>query len=116
MGHGLLTYALVEEGLKQSAADTEPRDGEVRVREWLDYATRRVPEMQIKEMKRALARGIKLSFADEERALSISNRSGQRPRVFYRRELDSQPLVVARPDNAPAPAKPKTLPVKPTRP
>ncbi|HYH86201.1 MAG TPA: caspase family protein [Pyrinomonadaceae bacterium] len=108
VGHGLLTYALVEEGLKKSEADTEPKDGEVRVREWLDYATRRVPEMQIKEMQRALARGIKLSFADEERALNIANRSGQRPRVFYRRELESQPLVVARP--AAAPARPKAAP------
>jgi WD40 repeat protein len=108
VGHGLLTYALVEEGLKRSEADTEPKDGEVRVREWLDYATRRVPEMQIVEMKRALARGIKLSFADEERALNIANRSGQRPRVFYRRELESQPLVVARPPATPA--RPKTSP------
>jgi WD40 repeat protein len=110
VGHGLLTYALVEEGLKQSSADAEPIDGEVRVREWLDYATRRVPEMQITEMKRALARGIKLSFADEERALNIANRSGQRPRVFYRRELESQPLVVARPAPRPgaAPAAART--------
>ena len=66
--------------------------------------------MQIAEMKRALARGIKLSFADEERALNISNRSGQRPRVFYRRELESQPLVVARPAAAPASDKPRTPP------
>src|SRR5207248_10544760 len=47
LGHGLLTYALVEEGLKQAAADYEPRDGEVRVREWLDDATARVPAMQV---------------------------------------------------------------------
>jgi len=113
LGHGLLTYALVEEGLKKSSADAEPKDGEVRVREWLDYATRRVPEMQIVEMKRALARGIKLSFADEERSLNIANRSGQRPRVFYRRELESQPLVVARPAaTAPTGDKPKTLPAQ----
>lgn len=97
VGHGLLTYALVEEGLRGSAADNEPKDGEVRVREWLDYATRRVPEMQVAEMKRANARGLKLSFAEDESALSIRRRSGQRPRVFYRRELEAQPLVVARP-------------------
>src|SRR6266542_2079306 len=35
LGHGLLTYALVEEGLKQAAADSDPKDGEVWVREWL---------------------------------------------------------------------------------
>src|SRR2546421_11784742 len=46
LGHGLLTYALVEEGLKTSASDFEPKDGEVRLREWLDYATLRVAQMQ----------------------------------------------------------------------
>lgn len=108
VGHGLLTYALVEEGLKGSAADREPQDGEIRVREWLDYATRRVPEMQVAEMKRAFTRGTELSFADDERGLSIRRRSGQRPRVFYRRELEAQPLVVARPKDAPAVEKQKT--------
>ncbi len=29
LGHGLLTYALIEEGLKQGAGDREPRDGSV---------------------------------------------------------------------------------------
>jgi len=36
LGHGLLTYALVEEGLKTPAADSPPSDGQVSVREWLD--------------------------------------------------------------------------------
>jgi hypothetical protein len=96
LGHGLLTYALVEEGLKQSAADYAPRDGEVRVREWLDYAAVRVPSMQLDEMRRAGARGLNLSFADEERKLGLGRRAGQRPRVFYRRELEARPLVVSR--------------------
>jgi WD40 repeat protein len=96
LGHGLLTYALVEEGLKQSSADRAPRDGEVRAREWMDYATARVPEMQMDEMRRAATRGVNLSFADGERALNVQNRSGQRPRVFYRREIETQPLVVSR--------------------
>jgi len=33
LGHGLLTYALVEEGLKTGAADTSPKDGQVELRE-----------------------------------------------------------------------------------
>ena len=33
LGHGLLTYSLVEEGLKQTLADDEPKDGTVTVRE-----------------------------------------------------------------------------------
>lgn len=97
LGHGLLTYALVEEGLKGAAADAEPKDGQVLLREWLDYATARVPEMQFDKMKLADASGRDLSFADDERGLSLTRRSGQRPRVFYRREPESTPLLVARP-------------------
>ncbi len=97
LGHGLLTYALIEEGLKRGMADTQAGDGGVLVREWLDYATGRVPEMQLNEMERALARGTNLSFAEEERGLTVDKRSGQRPRVFYRREPAPQPLVVAAP-------------------
>ena len=50
LGHGFLTYALVEEGLKTNAADKEPKDGQVLLREWLDYATERVPQMQQQEL------------------------------------------------------------------
>src|SRR5207253_10165785 len=39
LGHGFLTYTLVEEGLKKGMADREAKDGEVTVREWFDYAT-----------------------------------------------------------------------------
>jgi hypothetical protein len=47
-------------------------------------------------MRRALARGLNLSYAEEERKLELSRRAGQSPRVFYRRELEARPLVVAR--------------------
>jgi uncharacterized caspase-like protein len=43
LGHGLLTYVLLEEGLKRAAADSEPRDQVIDLREWLDYATRCIP-------------------------------------------------------------------------
>ncbi|HLL76358.1 MAG TPA: caspase family protein [Pyrinomonadaceae bacterium] len=100
LGHGLLTYALVEEGLKQAAADGEPRDGTILVREWFDYATARVPEMQIDKMKKARDAGADLPFAEEERGLPLPRRSGQVPRVFYRRESEAQQLVVAKPGAA----------------
>src|SRR4030095_2554881 len=45
LGHGFLTYALIEEGLKTPVADQEPRDGAVMIREWLNYATERVPQI-----------------------------------------------------------------------
>ncbi len=96
LGHGLLTYALVAEGLK-GAADAEPKDGQVLLREWLDYATARVPEMQFDKMKMADVSGRDLSFVEGERGLPLARRSGQRPRVFYRREPESTPLLIARP-------------------
>ena len=96
LGHGLLTYALVEEGLKQALADDEPRDGQVVVREWLDYATKRVPAMQLDKMQAARGLGLDLSFREEERDLGVARRVGQHPRVFYRRELEARPFVVAR--------------------
>src|SRR5215213_10280054 len=93
LGHGYLTYALVEEGLKTPIADTQPKDGVVIAREWLNFATERVPQMQ--EEKMAQGRGIglegEITFVEGEK------RTVQRPRVFYRRELETNPLVITKP-------------------
>jgi hypothetical protein len=98
-GHGFLTFALVEEGEKQNKADDAPADGQVVVREWFDYATLRVPQMQIELMKEAQAgRGVHVAFVKgEEQIADPAERNVQRPRVFYRREAEAQPLVVAKP-------------------
>jgi WD40 repeat protein len=97
LGHGLLTYALVEEGLKQAAADNDPKDGRVWVREWFDYASTRVPNMQLEKMKQARGVGLNLSFvAGEERVPDLERRALQTPRVFYRRESEGRPLIVAK--------------------
>src|SRR6476659_4676274 len=53
-GHGFLTYALVEEGLKQGAADQQPKNGTIVMREWLDFATDEVPKMQLSNSREAL--------------------------------------------------------------
>ncbi len=133
-GHGYLTYALVEEGLKSINADTDPRDGQVMIREWLDYATRRVPQLQ--EENAAWAKqnaptkpqttqqrperatrpqrrrqGSKTTAAQEDKArqlererqqtanpVPLEEKNRQQPRVFYRREGEVTPLVVARPN------------------
>lgn len=100
LGHGLLTYVLVDEGLKQSSADRRPQDGAVIMREWLDYAAARVPQVQVDKIKQAGARGISLSFSEAERGLGLERRLVQHPRVFYRRELEAQPLVIARTSGA----------------
>jgi len=87
LGHGLLTYALVEEGLKQNMADTAPRDGRVLLQEWLDYATNRVPQMQEQKMQQGRSVGANVAFVEgEENINDVQKRSIQRPRVFYRRD------------------------------
>ncbi|MFL6209452.1 MAG: caspase family protein [Pyrinomonadaceae bacterium] len=97
LGHGLLTYALAVQGLSQGAADRHPRDGQVVMGEWLDYGTERVPQMQLEKMKAARGLGAELAFVDgEQKVADPNNRSLQRPRVFYRRELAARPLVVTK--------------------
>jgi hypothetical protein len=97
-GHGFLTYALVEEGLKQNKADDEPADGSVMVREWFDFATRRVPQLQVELMKDQAGRGVTVAFVKgDEQVTDPAERNVQRPRVFYRREVEAQPLVVGKP-------------------
>jgi len=98
LGHGFLTYALVEEGLKSVTADKNPKDGQVLLREWLDFATARVPEMQLEKVAEQKKQGRQLEqiivFAEGDKS---KDRQVQRPRVFYRREAETSPLVVARP-------------------
>lgn len=96
-GHGFLTYALVEEGLKTGAADKQPKDGQVLLREWLDFATERVPQMQQDKLDEQKKQGRQLDRIKFAEADSGSEGSIQRPRVFYRRETETHPLVVARP-------------------
>jgi WD40 repeat protein len=93
LGHGYLTYALVEEGLKTPVADTQPKDGVVIAREWLNFATERVPQMQEEKMSHGRGLGIEqeITFVEGEQ------RTVQRPRVFYRREMEANPLVITKP-------------------
>jgi WD40 repeat protein/uncharacterized caspase-like protein len=98
LGHGYLTYALIEEGLKQGAADRDAKDGAILTREWFNYATDRVPQMQEKEMSARLLLQQNVAFVEgEEKVKDPQKRSVQRPRVFYRREIEGKPLIVARP-------------------
>jgi hypothetical protein len=43
--HGLLSYALVEEGLKQGLADFQPKDGKILMSEWLAWGEQEVPKL-----------------------------------------------------------------------
>jgi len=45
IGQGLLTYALIHDGLENKQADSRPQDGRITIKEWLAYGERRVPEL-----------------------------------------------------------------------
>ncbi len=95
LGHGYLTYALVVEGMKNKSADFLPQDGTVVVREWLNYASRRVPEMQSEKMQEARLLKHEIAFVEgEEKIQDLKLRSVQQPRVFYRREMETNPLII----------------------
>jgi hypothetical protein len=89
LGHGYLTYVLVEEGVARAAADRSPADGEVTVREWFDYAAERVPQMQAEGAGRDLELG---STSDRP----ARERDAQRPRSFYRSGAEALRFVVTR--------------------
>jgi WD40 repeat protein len=91
LGHGYLTFALIEEGLKKGTADNNRKDGKVLVREWFNYATERVPQMQEQNL------GSRILLEEEKAKDPAKGRGVQRPRVFYRRELEARPLIVAQP-------------------
>jgi len=96
LGHGLLTYALIDEGLKTRAADTTG-DGVLTVQEWIDYAVRRVPELQLEAIREARNNGRNLSMIDDDQKITEPEKKAlQRPRAFYRRDSVLQPFTVAR--------------------
>ena len=78
-GHGLLTYTLLEEGLKQARADLQPKDKQLTAREWLDYAVQRVPQLTVEAMAKFRDyRGRDIDFE----AQTVTT---QAPRAYYRR-------------------------------
>jgi WD40 repeat protein len=94
LGHGYLTYALVEEGLKTPAADARPKDGQVELSEWLDYAVARVPLMQAGTATDAQGRILE---QEDESLSKKKTRDVQRPRVFYRSSTEARQMIIARP-------------------
>jgi WD40 repeat protein len=99
IGHGLLTYSLVVEGLEKSMADFEPHDGQVTIREWLDYSVYRVPQMQLEAVEQSRKLGRNLSFGTTSRAAGDAPPDAaeniQQPKMFYRRELETDPWIVS---------------------
>ncbi len=92
LGHGILTYVLVEEGLKKFAADLSPKDGVITAGEWLQYATRQVPAEVLsmeQESLRTLGRGVDYG------EIAIT---GQAPRSYFRRDIEESWTLAETPD------------------
>lgn len=91
--HGLLTYALMDQGLKAGLADDDPKDGQITLREWLDFATQEVPQLQLEAMEDANRRGEDLTIVEgEQRIKELQQRTLQHPRVLYRREPETKTI------------------------
>jgi hypothetical protein len=88
--HGLLTYALDVEGLEKFQVDDAPHDGQIPLREWFEYASERVPQLQ-----------------QEGSEVAASKRAAiQQPRAFYRRDLEVHPVIVAKAGSNASTARP----------
>ncbi|MCU1267890.1 MAG: hypothetical protein JWM21_4208 [Acidobacteria bacterium] len=95
LGHGLLTFALLE-GLATDKADLD-RDRQVTAFEWLNYAVQRVPELQLEPLRESRHHAAASHFSvNTSPEIDLERSHIQRPRIFYRRELEPQPLIVAR--------------------
>jgi hypothetical protein len=54
--------------------------------------------MQETKMKEGRGVGLEIAFTEgEQKVADPEKRTVQRPRVFYRRELEANPLVIAKP-------------------
>ena len=91
LGHGLLTYVLITNGIEKFLADRDPQNGILTVPEWLDYAAEAV----------SAASG-RLG-ADRQLPLGVARLVGPRrgsalqtARAFYPRDAFEQPWIVAR--------------------
>ncbi|USD67207.1 ankyrin repeat domain-containing protein [Vibrio sp. SCSIO 43136] len=81
--HGLLTYALIQEGLLDSHADRAPKNSRVSVNEFLTYAQSRVPEIHQSlysgDKSIDSSRGFKLNAKKRENAKQLYI---QKPSLF----------------------------------
>jgi hypothetical protein len=91
LSHGILTYTLLEEGLKKLAADNSPKDNQITAEEWLDYATQHVG----REVETAKTQYAKKKGGEQIDGGEVTV-TGQSPRAYYRRERVGDVWVVGR--------------------
>lgn len=93
IGHGLLTYALLKEGLEKSDADFKAKDKTINVREWLEFAEFRVPGLY-EELKKGNLKSIGKGVEIVDLGGKKEDESTQRPSLFdFTRKPDQMTLV-----------------------
>lgn len=107
VGHGLLTWALLE-AMRDQEANKNPADEYLSEREWFEYAGSQVPKYQFEMMRQRSEENKNVKTGEQPRSeiyyvngddpnLNPEKRRVQTPRLFYRREIDLNPLIVAKP-------------------
>lgn len=84
IGHGIMTYALLREGLEQTRADAAPLDGEIKVGEWLIYGVARVPDLyhEVKRGRISGTRGVVRVHKPSQTEQAARRLNVQRPGLF----------------------------------
>ncbi|MBX3605719.1 MAG: hypothetical protein KF788_10615 [Piscinibacter sp.] len=90
--HGLLTYALLKDGLEAARADFRPADRRIELGEWLAYGVVGVPRLQAAEA--VGQRGVLLEPAAGA-APAARARRAQQPRLFDFAKKKDSPLLEA---------------------
>jgi WD40 repeat protein len=80
---GLLTYALVEEGLEAEQAKSKPEDKEITLSSWLNYGVQRVPSLHKELQAKALeGKGGQVEVRVASRGREALQETLQQPQLF----------------------------------
>lgn len=98
--HGLLTFALVRDGLDSGHADFRPADRQISLGEWLAYGAQRVPGLQADVLSgRLKGRGMQQDGvgANGSTGPAVARPVTQQPRLFDFAPDKDGPLLLRRP-------------------
>jgi uncharacterized caspase-like protein len=91
---GLLSYALVQEGLEAQQADFRPKDQTIVLKEWLQYGVERVPKLYA-EVQHGMfqAKGVTSHFGTSAQTLAHARPGLQQPSLFDFRKLSGEVVI-----------------------
>jgi len=91
---GLLSYALVQDGLEAQKADFQPKDDTIFLKEWLEYAVERVPNLYEEVQTGTFtAKGVTSHFGASAQKLGQARAGLQQPSLFDFRKTSRDVVV-----------------------